>query len=220
VTATARAELVSRALFVEELSSAWMLVEGGLSLAIGVLAQSVAVIGFGADRALELGASVTLYHRRPAELRDLDREGSARHERRAPLAVGVTMLLLALCIAVDASCSLCAHRVPENGPVGLAVAAVALVVMPVMARSKRRLGVARRSRALIGDAKESRACAWLSAAVVADVGLHWAFGSWCADPVATLAVIPFLVREGQKALEQGRDTPLGCGHDCEKDGGR
>ncbi len=86
-------------------------------------------------------------------------------------------------------------------------------VMPLLALEKRRLGRAIGSRALVADAMESFACAWLAAGALAGVGLHAAFGWWWADPIAGLAMTPLLVREGREALEEA-ESGEACEGDC------
>lgn len=201
-----RGALVRQALLLERISIAWMVAEGGAAIATGLLAHSVALIGFGFDSGLELVAAFALFRRLSAELRGGDVEAAERHERRALWIVGVTLLLLGAYIVIDAGLSLYRHRAPERSPLGLAVAVVALVAMPLLGRAKLRVGRAIGSRALVADAKETFACAWLSAAVVAGVGLNAALGWWWADSIAALAMVPFLVREGREALEEANGT--------------
>jgi divalent metal cation (Fe/Co/Zn/Cd) transporter len=84
--------------------------------------------------------------------------------------------------------------------------------MPVLGATKLRVGNAIGSRALVGDAKETFACAWLSAAVVVGVGMNAALGWWWSDPVAALVMVPLLLREGREALEEARGEESRC-HD-------
>jgi divalent metal cation (Fe/Co/Zn/Cd) transporter len=202
MTTAARDGLVRGALRLEQLSIGWMLVEGGAAIATGLLAHSVALLGFGLDSGLELVAAVALYRRLGIELRGGDAGAAEQSERKALRIVGVTLLLLAVYIALDSGRTLWMRSAPDRSTVGLGVALAALVAMPLLGRAKLRAGRALGSRALVADAKETFACAWLSASVVVGVGLHVALGWWWADPVAALAMVPFLVREGREALEE------------------
>ena len=204
-----RDALVRRALRLEQVSVAWMVVEGGASIAAGLLAHSVALIGFGFDSALELISAIALYRRLGAELRAGDVEAAERAERSALRIVGVTLLLLAAYIVLDAGRTLWTRSEPARSPVGLAVAVVALAAMPLLGRAKLRVGRAIGSRALVADAKETFACAWSSGATVVGVGLHAALGWWWADPVAALVMVPLVIREGREALEEARGVE-GC----------
>lgn len=210
-----RTALVRRALRLEQLSVVWMLFEGGASIAAGLLAHSVALIGFGFDSALELISAIALYRRLGAELRGGDAEMAERAERKALWVVGVTLLVLSAYIVLDAGWTLWTRNAPARSPVGLGVAVAALVAMPLLGRAKLRVGRAIGSRALVGDAKETFACAWLSAATVVGVGLHAAVGWWWADPVAALVMVPLLIREGREALEEARGEE-GCSS-CDDD---
>ena len=210
-----RPVLVQRALRLEQLSIAWMVVEGAASLVAGLSAHSVALIGFGFDSVLELISAIALYARLRAELRGQNAEVAERAERKALWIVGLTLMLLAIYIVVDAGWTLWTRHAPSRSLSGLLVAAVALVAMPLLGRAKLRVGRAIDSRALIGDAKETFACAWLSGAAVAGVGLHAALGWWWADPVAALIMVPLILREAREALEEARGEQ-GCSS-CHED---
>jgi divalent metal cation (Fe/Co/Zn/Cd) transporter len=211
-TAAPRDHLIARGLQLEALTIGWNVVEAGLALASGVMARSIALTGFGLDSAIEVVAAVALFERLRAEAR-----GGAGDERRALRVVGVTFLLLSAYIVVDAGMTLWSRRAPEASRIGVLVAALALVVMPVLARGKLRVGEALGSAALVADAKCSLACAWLSVTVLVGVGLNAALGWWWADPVAALGMVPFLVREGREALERakGKETSCSCHGSCE-----
>lgn len=212
-TPEAREPLVRRALRLEQLSVAWMVVEGGTSITAGLLAQSVALIGFGLDSVLELVSAIALYRRLNVELRGGDAEAAKRSERKALWVVGVTLLLLCAYIAIDSAVALFGRREPKKTTIGFAVTVLALVAMPLLGRAKLQVGNALGSRALVADAKETFACAWLSTAAVVGVGLNGTFGWWWADPVAALAMIPFLIREGTEAVGEARANESRSSHD-------
>jgi cation diffusion facilitator family transporter len=205
MTAADREVMVRKALRLEQLSIAWMVVEGGASIVAGIVAHSVALIGFGFDSVLELVSAIALYRRLNVELRHAsDEQTSGRSEQAALWVVGVTLLLLCAYIVVEGGLTLWTRSAPEQSPIGLGVAAIALVAMPLLGRAKLRLGKEIGSRALVGDAKETLACAWLSGAVMIGVGLNAVAGWWWADPVAALAMVPLIAREGWEALGVAR----------------
>jgi cation diffusion facilitator family transporter len=212
MTAASRQQLVHRALLLEQLSIGWMAVEGAVSIAAGVSGRSVALTGFGVDSAIELVSAAIVYRRFRKELRGADDHTAVRAERHAQVGVALTLFALAAYILIESALSLWKRSHPDSSHVGLAVACVALVAMPLLARAKLRAGRALNSRALIADAHESLACAWLSAAVVVGVGLHALLGWWWADPVAALVMVPLLFHEGREALEESRGGQR-CGHD-------
>jgi divalent metal cation (Fe/Co/Zn/Cd) transporter len=122
-------------------------------------------------------------------------------EQRALRIIGVTFLALAGLVGVESVRSLVAGEQPDVSPVGIALTIVSLVVMPVLAREKRRVGQALGSRSVEADSQQTQACVYLSAVVLAGLAANAAFGWWWADPVAALGVVVFLVREGREALE-------------------
>jgi divalent metal cation (Fe/Co/Zn/Cd) transporter len=104
---------------------------------------------------------------------------------------------------------------PDESLVGIVLAAVSLVVMPLLARAKRRVSEAMGSRALTADATETALCVWLSAILLAGLGLNALYGWWWADPVAALGVVYVAGREG---IEHWRAETLDgcCSHTLEE----
>ena len=209
----ARRRLVRHGLRIEAMTIGWNALEATLAIGSGVAAGSVALTGFGLDSVIEVVAAVALFSRLRAEARGA---AAAVAERRALGFVALTFFLLGLYIALDASVTLAWRRIPEASPLGVFVAASALIVMPLLARAKRRVGEAIGSPALIAEASCSLACAWLSAAVLLGVGLNTAIGWWWADPVASLCMVPLLVREGRESLAaaRGQSAPCACHAGC------
>jgi divalent metal cation (Fe/Co/Zn/Cd) transporter len=118
--------------------------------------------------------------------------------------IGVTFLVLASFVAADSIRSLAIRSEPEASPIGIAVTAVSLVVMPLLARRKRAVGREMGSRAVESDSKQTSACAYLSAVVLVGLVANALFGWWWADPAAALVVVGFLVREGVDAMRAER----------------
>lgn len=180
----------------------WNVTEGAIAITAANAAGSQALLGFGLDSGIEsLSASILLW-RLFAERRDPERV--AHVERRAVKLIGVSFLVLAAFVAGDAVRSLVIGSEPSASAVGVALTAVSLVVMPLLARKKRRLGVEMGSRSVESDSKQTSACAYLSAVVLFGLLLNVAFGWWWADPVAALGVVAFLLREGKEALTGAR----------------
>ncbi|HSH22949.1 MAG TPA: cation transporter [Acidimicrobiales bacterium] len=169
-----------------------------MAIAAAWVAGSRALAGFGLDSAVEsISASVLLW-RLSTERRDPERV--ERVERIAVRAIGASFLVLAAFVGVEAIRSLAVRAEPDASPVGIALTLVSLVVMPVLAARKRRVAVALGSKAAQADSAQTRACAYLSAVVVAGLVLNAAFGWWWADPLAALGVVAFLVLESREAL--------------------
>jgi divalent metal cation (Fe/Co/Zn/Cd) transporter len=197
-------ELVKRALLVEKLSTAWMIVEAGVGLVAGIAGHALSLVVFGLNSVLELVAGGVVYAQLRAKSLGETSPQSEERERKALWAVGLTLWLLCLYVVAQALLALLHHRVPETTFAGLAVALAALIITPLLAAAKLRLGREIPNRALVADAKETMACGWLSVVVVFGVGLYTSVGWWWADSAAALAMIPFLVREGRDAIRLAR----------------
>jgi divalent metal cation (Fe/Co/Zn/Cd) transporter len=198
---TVRDGLVRRGVALEIASLSWMTVEAGVAVAAGIAAGSVALMAFGIDSVLEFVAALVVLHAFRAE-----QAGKGRgSEPRALRVIGVTFFLLAAYIAADSAYTLISASKPDTSVPGLVISAAALLVMPLLAVLKRRTGTALGSEMLLADAAESLFCAYLSATALAGLALNAAFGRWWADPIAALAVIPLVIKEGREALEHDDD---------------
>jgi divalent metal cation (Fe/Co/Zn/Cd) transporter len=196
--ATGRDELLVRAQRLGAFTVVWNLGEGGVAIAAAWIAGSGALTGFGVDSVVESASATVLLWRLGAERRDGER--AERAERLAARGIGASLLALAVLVAYEAVRSLALHEQPQVSVIGIAVTAASLVVMPLLAQRKRRVAIALGSRAAEADSAQTRACAWLSAVVLTGLVLNAAFSWWWADPVAALAVVFFLLREGREAL--------------------
>jgi divalent metal cation (Fe/Co/Zn/Cd) transporter len=195
--AAARPLLVRRGLWLNYLTLAYNTVEAVVAIAAGLVAGSVALLGFGVDSGIEVTASVAAQWRLRADVDPVRRE---RVERVTHRIIGASFLLLAAYVAVDSVTTLWGREAPEPSTVGLVVLALSVVVMPILARAKRRVARALQSRALEADAAQTSLCAYLSVIALAGVGLNAAFGWWWADPAAALAMVPIIGKEGIEGL--------------------
>ena len=114
--------------------------------------------------------------------------------------VGWSFFILAAYIAIDAGHKLLTAERPDPSTPGIVLAALSLIIMPVLARRKRRAGQRLGSAALVSDSKQTIACAFLSVLLLAGLVLNAAFGWWWADPIGALAMLPWLIQEGREAL--------------------
>ena len=173
---------------------AWMTAEAAVAVTAGVLASSIALVGFGLDSVIEFFAAVIVVWQ-------LRGEGADR-ETRAVRLIGVTFFVLAVYLAVESIRDLITQARPGQSVPGLAVAGAALIVMPALAVAKRGTGRALGNRTLIADSAETAFCAFTSAATLLGVGLHTWLGWWWADPAAALVIAALAAREGLEAWEQ------------------
>lgn len=181
--------------------------EAVLAIGAGLIAGSVALVGFGVDSVIELSSSAAGLWRLHSDESVADRERSERH---ALLAIGTCFLLLAVYVLADAVGTLVARERPQESLVGILIATGSLVVMPLLARAKRRVAAQLTSRALTADARQTEICWYLSLILVAGLGLNAVWGWWWADPVAGLAMVPLIAYEGIEAV-RGRTV---CADDC------
>jgi divalent metal cation (Fe/Co/Zn/Cd) transporter len=204
VSVSERSRLLGRGVWLEVLTIAWNAIEALVAIGAGIAAGSVALVGFGLDSVIESISGIALYRRLAFELRGASEAESEASERRALWFVGISFYLIAAYVLYDAVTSLIKRSAPESSPLGVGLAAVSLVVMPLLAWAKLRTGKALGSRALIADAAETFVCAYLSFALLLGLGLNAALGWWWADPVAALLMLPLIVKEGSEAIESAR----------------
>jgi divalent metal cation (Fe/Co/Zn/Cd) transporter len=174
--------------------------EAVLSLLFGSAAGSIALIGFGLDSIVEsLSGLVMVWRLRGHEgLSEAEEEAL---ERRAERFVAATFLILAAYVLFESAEKLISRDIPDPSLPGIAIAAASLVVMPWLARRKRRVAAQIGSRALAADAKETMFCAALSVALLLGLSANYLFGLWQADPVCGLVIVGFLVKEGVEGLK-------------------
>jgi divalent metal cation (Fe/Co/Zn/Cd) transporter len=193
----ARAAALRRGITLEGVTVGYNTLEGLVAVAAGIAAGSVALTGFGIDSVIEVTSGALLWWRLRAEL------GSAplgpTVERRAARGAGFLLLALGVYIVTDSVRVLVTGSRPESSPIGIVLTALSLIVMPVLARAKLGVAATLGSRALRADAHETIVCAWLSATTLIGLGLNAVLGWWWADPVAALAMLPLIVREGIEA---------------------
>lgn len=203
---TERDALTKRGKSLEYFTIVWNSLEALIAIAAGIFAGSIALVGFGLDSVIEVSSGAALLWRLHADAPH-ERE---RSEKIALKIVGASFLALAAYISFDAVKSLIYRESPETTFTGIAVAALSLVVMPLLARAKRRVAAKLNSRALEADSRQTDICAYLSAILLGGLVLNALFGWWWADPAAALVMTPIIVKEGIQAL-RGENC---CGDGC------
>src|SRR5215472_16120651 len=179
---------------IEYLSIAWTSLEAAVGIAIGAAASSVALVGFGIDSLIEVASSVVLLWRLAEHKRAEEREELAHK------LVGIGFLALAAYIAFDALNDLLRRLPPRATYFGIGYAIASVIVMPLLARAKRRVAAKLESNALHADSHQSDICAYLAVILLAGLALNALFGWWWADPVAALCMLPIIIKEGVSGL--------------------
>jgi len=192
-----------RALLSEYFTVGWNVIEGIVAIGAGIVAGSIALVGFGLDSYIEVASGLVLIWRlRKHGFGDDEEEEAA--EKKAILFVGVTFFALAVYVLYESGKKLYFHEHPDESLVGIILAIVSLIVMPFLALYKKKVASEINSRALRADALETLACSYLSLTLLLGLGANALLGWWWADPVAALAMVYFLVKEGWEAIEEGR----------------
>jgi divalent metal cation (Fe/Co/Zn/Cd) transporter len=204
-----RTALIARGRRLEYFTIAWNGFEAAVALVAGLLAGSIALVGFGLDSVIETISAGILLWRLRSEDDPLRRE---RTERTAHRLVGICFLALAVYVAAESLRALWTKARPERSIPGILIALAAVVVMPLLGRAKRRVAAQMGSGALHADSRQADFCAYLSAILLAGLLLHMVLGWWWADPVAALVMTPIIAREGVQGLRgQGCDDG-DCAH--------
>jgi divalent metal cation (Fe/Co/Zn/Cd) transporter len=172
----------------------WNLIEAMVAVASGMAAGSIALVGFGADSLIEcLSGGILLWR---LQLHEADES----REKIAVKLVGVSFIILAAYVGIEAAKTLVLREEPDVSVVGIVLAAASLIVMPLLARAKRRVATRLQSQSLVADSRQTDLCAYLSAILLGGLVLNALFGWWWADPIAGLVMVPIIAREGVESL--------------------
>jgi divalent metal cation (Fe/Co/Zn/Cd) transporter len=202
-----RTALIRRAFRLEYITLAWMTVEAVVAIGSGVAAGSLALTAFGIDSLIELVSAAVLVWRLNVELRHGQAFAEAA-ERTASRIGGALLFALAAYVVASAGWKLWMRQGAEFSLPGLIITVLAVPVMYFLSRRKLQVADALGSRAMRADAVESITCGWLALVVVAALLVQLVTDAWWVDPLASLGIVWFLIREGREAW-QGQEC---CGH--------
>jgi divalent metal cation (Fe/Co/Zn/Cd) transporter len=197
IGAASRSILVSRGRKLEYFTIIYNSLEGLIAIGSGLIAGSIALVGFGFDSLIEVISGSVLLWRLYADVNEARRE---RVEAISLRIVGVCFMMLAAYVSFDSIKSLVRSEAPEESLPGIILAAVSLIVMPLLVRAKRRVARGINSGALMADSKQTELCTYLSAILLAGLVLNALLGWWWADPLAALIMVPIIVKEGIEGL--------------------
>ena len=198
----ARPELVRRARLLARVGLAWHGIEAAVAVVAGIVAGSVALVGFGADSLVEALAGVTVLWRLGRR-----RVSSASAERRAQQLVAASFVLIAAYVGIEACRNLVVAAHPDVSWVGIGLGATTVIAMPPLARAKARVAHEIGSSATVSESRQTMLCAYLSAALLVGLSANAAFGWWWADPIVALAIAGVAAREARDAW---RGEQCGC----------
>lgn len=189
--------LTGRGLRLAQFTVAYNVIEGAVAVTAGLLAGLVSVIGFGVDSAIESIAAVLVAVRLSARLR----HGTAdeRKERLVLRAVAVSFFILAAYVTTEGTRALITGEEPQRSPVAIILLVASLIVMPLLAAAKTRIGNALKDNLILADAAETKICVLLSISTLAGVGLFQLTGASWLDPLAGFIIAAFAIHEGREA---------------------
>ncbi len=178
------------------LTVAYNVVEGVIAIWSGVKAQSLALIGFGADSYLEVGAATLVLWR----LGKMDSEEVERSEQRATRFIGWTFVLLAVAIVTQSIWNFAYRFEAEESVFGIGLALASVLIMPGLALWKLNVAKQEDIQALAIEAKETLACSYLSLTLLIGLLANATFGWWWLDTTTALLLTPWLIKEGLEGI--------------------
>ena len=191
------------ALRLEIITIPWMVIEAVAAIGAGIAARSLLLFAFGIDSGIELTSAIVVFRRFRFELNqklESDLRRAREVERKTTRIAGYLLLLLSTYVVVQAVFGLATRHAAESSPVGIAVAIVAALAMPLLAKAKLRVANKIDSRSLRADAMETLTCGYLSWILLVGLALYaWAHW-WWIDSVASLVIVPLLIREGWESF--------------------
>jgi divalent metal cation (Fe/Co/Zn/Cd) transporter len=204
LTAERRRVLGRRAQLLAGASVAYNALEAVVAISAGVVASSIALIGFGLDSVVEMGSALVI-------LWQFRHPWPQARERTALRLIAVSFFALAVYVAFESLRSLVTREEAAHSTVGIAVAVLSLIIMPTLSWAQRRTGRQLGSASVVADSKQTLLCTYLSAVLLAGLLLNSLLGWWWADPLVGLVVAGLAVREG---LSAWRGQACGCGPTC------
>jgi divalent metal cation (Fe/Co/Zn/Cd) transporter len=201
---TTRTADIKTGVRIEVFTILWMVVEMAVSLGAGIAAGSVLLTAFGLDSLIELASGSILLWRLSVESRGGDLKSVEQAERLAARVVAASLVLLCAYVLVSSAYQLIAHAQPESSIIGIGITAAALLIMPYLAVTKRRISRRIESAALEGDAANSLTCAIMAGTVLVGLVFNSLFGLWWVEYIAALVFLVWLVRETREVIEEAR----------------
>jgi divalent metal cation (Fe/Co/Zn/Cd) transporter len=184
-------------------------IEAIVAITAGTIASSAALIGFGLDSIIEVLSAVAIAWQ-------FTRKSPERWEKVTVRAIAIAFFALAAYVTVDSILSLVGIQGVDHSPLGIAIAALSIVVMPALAWFERRTGNELGSASVIADSKQLLLCVYLSGSVLVGLLANSLFGWEWADSVAALVIAALAVREGIEAWKGDIESPFELLSDAEE----
>jgi divalent metal cation (Fe/Co/Zn/Cd) transporter len=176
--------------------------EGIVSILAGLLAGSIALIGFGLDSFVEsLSGGVMIWRLRKHGKISEGEEDNV--EKKAVRFVAYTFFILGAYVLYESIEKLHVHEIPAPSLLGIVIAVISLIVMPILFYLKYQTGKSIGSKSLMADSKETLACVFLSGSLLIGLGLNYLYGFWQGDPIVGLVIVIYLAKEGYTTLKEG-----------------
>lgn len=193
--------LRKKALILSYITVGYNVLEGVVSIFAGWLAGSIALVGFGLDSFMEsLSGGVMIWRFTHGER--ISAEDELLREKRAIRLIGYTFFVFGAYVLYESVKKLITSEIPEPSLLGIAIAVVSLIAMPLLFYAKYRTGKSMKSRSLVADSKQTLACMFLSLALLLGLSLNYVWGLWWADPAVGLVVVAYLFKEGWGTLKE------------------
>jgi divalent metal cation (Fe/Co/Zn/Cd) transporter len=194
-----RSSVLRAALRVQIVTIVWVVIEAAIAICAGIVTRSLLLVAFGIDSAIELASAIVVFRRFRIESHEKfagDLNDAGAIERKAARIAGYLLFLLSAYVLVQAIFGLVTRHAAETSPIGMAVAVIAAVGMPLLAKTKLRVAERIDSRSLRVDAMETLTCGYLAWILLLGLALNAVTRWWWIDSVASLAIVPLLLREG------------------------
>ena len=195
--------LHKKALLLSYFTVGYNVLEGIASIFAGLFAGSIALVGFGSDSFVEsLSGGVMIWRfRKHGKITEEEEE---KVELKATRLIAYTFFILGFYVLYESVKKLCFHEIPDPSLLGIIIAIVSIIVMPVLFYMKYQTGKSVNSKSLVADSKQTLACTFMSVALLIGLGLNYLYGLWWADPVVGLIIVVFLIKEGYTTFKEGK----------------
>jgi len=195
--------LHKKALLLSYFTVGYNVLEGIASIFAGLFAGSIALVGFGSDSFVEsLSGGVMIWRfRKHGKITEEEEE---KVELKATRLIAYTFFILGFYVLYESVKKLCFHEIQGPSLLGIIIAIVSIIVMPVLFYMKYQTGKSVNSKSLVADSKQTLACTFMSVALLIGLGLNYLYGLWWADPVVGLIIVVFLIKEGYTTFKEGK----------------